>query len=192
VIKLKTLTANSNLRRLAEDIVDKCKLIHESKLGKVEELLYELQRGKPKPSKAAAAERAHPRRGTREGLGGEAEGGEAGPETASIERLEEYVEKMYDGTEAATHATHQVLQLSRSPENLEALIQNEALVGLLARLLKEEGRKSQDLAINVLYVLYAFSSFSQFHPYLVSSAVGSQILSVRVRHALCMYVCMYV
>lgn len=37
----------------------------------------------------------------------------------------------------------QVLQLSRSPENLEALIQNEALVGLLARLLKEEGKKSQ-------------------------------------------------
>ena len=36
----------------------------------------------------------------------------------------------------------------------------------------------QDLAINVLYVLYAFSSFSQFHPYLVSAAVGSQILSI--------------
>ena len=34
---------------------------------------------------------------------------------------------------------------------------------LLARLLKEEGRKSADLATNIIYILYSFSNFSQFH-----------------------------
>eukprot|EP00966_Prymnesium_polylepis_P319106 7370624-Prymnesium_polylepis.1 len=31
-IKLKTLNENTNVQRLAEEIVEKCKLIHESKL----------------------------------------------------------------------------------------------------------------------------------------------------------------
>ena len=41
---------------------------------------------------------------------------------------------------------------------------------LLARLLKEEGRKSMDLAINIIYILYSFSNFSQFHPLLQQAA----------------------
>ena len=78
--------------------------------------------------------------------------------------------------EAATLATHQILQLARSPDNLEGLLNNESLLGLLARLLKEEGRKSMDLAINVVYVLYSFSNFSQFHPYLLQAHVGDNIM----------------
>ena len=70
---------------------------------------------------------------------------------------------MYDDPETATQATYLILQLARSPENLEQLLENEALLGLLARLLQEEGPKSMDLAINILYILYAFSNFSQFH-----------------------------
>jgi hypothetical protein len=112
VIKLKTLTENSNLRRLAEDIVDKCKLIHESKLGRVEELLHQLRSGKPRGGaggKSASDRGGRSRRTTREmesEAGGGAEGGRQ--EIASLSRLEQYVEMMYDGTESATAATHQV------------------------------------------------------------------------------------
>ena len=42
-IKLKTLSENSNIPRLAEEILDKCKLIHASKLHQVEDLLRQLQ-----------------------------------------------------------------------------------------------------------------------------------------------------
>ena len=52
-IKLKTLNDNSNLTRLAEEIVDKCKLIHESKLPQVERLLKELQEGQAKAARQA-------------------------------------------------------------------------------------------------------------------------------------------
>lgn len=187
VIRLKTLTDSSDIERLAGDILSKCKLIHESKLGRVEDLLRQLQQGQAKA-----------RRSVRDGVGGGAisrarQAAQVGAlsnsgssahvgtpsgsgEVAQLSRLDDYVERMYDGTEAATAATALVLELARVPEQLEALIENETLVGLLVRLLREEGRKSQDLALNCLYVLYAFSSFAQFHPFLVNAGVGSQIL----------------
>ena len=42
-IKLKTLNENTNIARLAQEMVEKCKLIHPSKLPLVERLLEELQ-----------------------------------------------------------------------------------------------------------------------------------------------------
>ena len=56
-------------------------------------------------------------------------------ETPSLQNLDRYIEGMYDDPETATQATYMILQLARSPENLEALLENEALLGLLARLL---------------------------------------------------------
>jgi hypothetical protein len=41
--QVKTLTATSNLQQLAEEVVDKCKLIHQSKVGQVHTLLKRLQ-----------------------------------------------------------------------------------------------------------------------------------------------------
>ena len=41
-IKIKTLSALSNLSILANDIVSKCKVIHSSKVGEVESLLRDL------------------------------------------------------------------------------------------------------------------------------------------------------
>ena len=109
-------------------------------------------------------------------------------ERPSLDKLERYVERMYDGPEAATQATYMVLQLARSPENLEALLQTEALLGLLSRLLQEEARNSMDLAINIIYILYSFSNFSQFHQVLYQSRVGDNVLKVvdfeTKRHAL--------
>jgi hypothetical protein len=42
-IKVKTLTAKSDLQQLAEEVTDKCKLIHSSKVGQVHTLLKRLQ-----------------------------------------------------------------------------------------------------------------------------------------------------
>ena len=43
-IRLKTLNESSNVTRLAEEIIEKCNLIHPTKLPLVESLLYDLQR----------------------------------------------------------------------------------------------------------------------------------------------------
>ena len=43
---MKSLNANTDISALAKDIIDKCKLIHPSKLPEVEQLLYYLQNRK--------------------------------------------------------------------------------------------------------------------------------------------------
>ena len=49
---MKSLNPNSDLSALAKEIIDKCKLIHPSKLPEVEQLLYYLQnRKETAPSK---------------------------------------------------------------------------------------------------------------------------------------------
>ena len=185
-IKLKTLSENTNIPRLAEEILDKCKLIHASKLSQVEGLLRDLvqERGRRERSAGGAgaggaAERKKSKKKDRNGGGGGGGGGSGQTdETPSLDQLDRYVEMMYDDPETATQATYLILQLARSPENLEQLLENEAQLGLLARLLQEEGPKSMDLAINILYILYAFSNFSQFHPALYQARVGNYVLQV--------------
>ena len=177
-IKLKTLSDNTNITRLAEEILDKCKLIHASKLQQVEQLLHEIldERKRRERSVGSAAERKKSRKKDKGERGGG--GGGNTDETPSIDNVDRYVEMMYDDPETATQATYMILQLARVPENLETLLQNEALLGLLARLLQEEGPKSMDLATNILYILYSFSNFSQFHPHLYQARVGMYVLSV--------------
>ncbi|GLC39950.1 Adenylyl-sulfate kinase (APS kinase), partial [Pleodorina starrii] len=55
-ISVKSLSDKTNVPLLATEIIEKCKLIHPSKAGQVEELLYQLQnRGKDGAAKAAPA-----------------------------------------------------------------------------------------------------------------------------------------
>ena len=64
-IKLKTLNENTNIPRLAEEILEKCKLIHASKLSQVEQLLQQLVDGQRKAEKAAVG--ASARRASKKG-----------------------------------------------------------------------------------------------------------------------------
>ncbi|GAX77716.1 hypothetical protein CEUSTIGMA_g5159.t1 [Chlamydomonas eustigma] len=60
-ISVKTLTDKTNVPLLAGEIVEKCKLIHPSKTGHVEELLYQLQQRQAQsqsPTKSAAPQPA--------------------------------------------------------------------------------------------------------------------------------------
>ena len=45
-IRVKSLNANTDISTLAKEIIEKCKLIHPSKLPEVEQLLYYLQNRK--------------------------------------------------------------------------------------------------------------------------------------------------
>ena len=178
-IKLKTLSDNTNIPRLAEEILEKCKLIHASKLSQVEQLLYDLVKGKSRQERGGGGKKTSKAGKKSEKTTTNADGSTGNSEeTPSLQNLDRYIEGMYDDPETATQATYMILQLARSPENLEALLENEALLGLLARLLQEEGPKSMDLAINILYILYSFSNFSQFHPVLYQARVGNYVLQV--------------
>lgn len=43
IIRLKSLNADTNVSLLAKEVIEKCSLIHESKLREVEQLIYYLQ-----------------------------------------------------------------------------------------------------------------------------------------------------
>lgn len=191
-IKVKTLGANSNIPLLARDIVQSSKLIHTSKLGRVQELLRVLQdRGygqeeeffDVEPQREGELERRDLyERGmgmVDEDLGGGASGG-AGVGggvgegvQASFEDLDDYLEALYDDSLAVkVNSTAKIAALAQRTDQLEPFLMHEALLGALARVLREDGRRSVDLATNVLSVFFAFSHFSQLHQVISEHQVG--------------------
>ena len=149
-----------------------------SKLAQVEQLLRELAEERGRRERGGGAGGAKKEKRPKEGRSkGSAKGGGA-DEVPQVAHLDRYIEQMYEDVERATHATSMVQKLAEQAENLEGLLENEALLGLLARLLQEEGPKSPELAINVLYILYSFSNFSQFHPALYQARCGDNVLKV--------------
>jgi hypothetical protein len=96
----------------------------------------------------------------------------------SFDKLDSYIEMLYDDTEKQVKGTHRILLLARNPDHLEELLMNETLLGVICRLFKEEGRKSVDLVTNIAYVFYSFSVYSKFHPEISQQKVGALALGV--------------
>uniref|UniRef100_A0A671VHV4 Kinesin-associated protein 3b n=1 Tax=Sparus aurata TaxID=8175 RepID=A0A671VHV4_SPAAU len=76
-----------------------------------------------------------------------------------------------------------ILQLARNPDNLEELLHNEAALGALARVLREDWKQSVELATIIIYIFFCFSSFSQFHGVVSHYKIGALCMSV-VEHEL--------
>lgn len=88
--------------------------------------------------------------------------------TKQQDQLEFYLEPLYDyeGGAAADAAkvqgTAMMLELTRDAGNIEALVQDPALLGALARVLADDaarGSASPALRYNVLRLLLVFSNF---------------------------------
>mmetsp|Transcript_31985 Transcript_31985/g.38691 ORF Transcript_31985/g.38691 Transcript_31985/m.38691 type:complete len:802 (+) Transcript_31985:194-2599(+) len=184
-IKVKTLTKQSNIPLLAQEITEKCKLIHNSKVGQVQQLLKRLQNREldmeDEDSGLADTkllrQRLEAERYQEEQRRIEQENAiEKTYEAASIEFLEEYLEKLYEEMDEKVKACYQIAQLARRTENLEVLLMSENLLSALARVLREDGRKSIDLAINIVSVFFSFSHFSQFHQVILEHQVGDMTM----------------
>lgn len=94
-----------------------------------------------------------------------------------LENLEEYLEKLYEhDVKEQVKGSFMIMQLARNPEYLDKLITNDTLLGALSRVLKEEGKYSMELVMNILYVFYSFSHFSQFHELIERYDVGSIVM----------------
>ncbi|KAJ1629906.1 kinesin-associated protein-domain-containing protein [Pavlovales sp. CCMP2436] len=178
-IRLKTLDEHTDIPRLVEEILQSVKLIPESKRALVQQLLYDLQRhqqhGGPLRSRSASVAAGAGASG-RDSAGTPVQ--EEREEKASLEALGEYIDGCYEGVEGALSATGLLLQLAREPTNLEPLAQDDRLLGCLTRLLNDEGKRSLDLAVNIVSVLYALSAYSDFHPALLEFKSGSLVMDV--------------
>lgn len=62
----------------------------------------------------------------------------------------------------------------------------ETVVGALARVLREDWKKSTELATNIVYIFFCFSSFTQFHGVIVHFKIGALCMNI-VEHELKKY-----
>ena len=105
---------------------------------------------------------------------------------ANMANIDEYMEKLYDDIEQKRKGAAMILHLARNPDNLEELFQNETLIGALARTLREDWKRNKDLAINIVYTFFCFSSFSQFHPVIIHFKIGGLCMEI-VEHEVNQY-----
>jgi Kinesin-associated protein (KAP) len=95
-------------------------------------------------------------------------------EAADIHLLDSYMEELYDDHHASKiHGTGMIAQLFRTASNFEKLLSRPGLLQLLSRTLREEGKKSMDLAINVISVFFSMSNFAQCHGLIMDNQVGA-------------------
>ncbi|KAL1022826.1 hypothetical protein UPYG_G00032860 [Umbra pygmaea] len=175
IIRLKSLSANTDIGSLARKVVEECRLIHPAKLPEVEQLLFYLQKRK-NPDKR---EKHSPRDLT------PFEEMEL-DEEASINSIDDYVELLYEDIPEKVRGATLILHLARNPDNLEELLQNETALGALARVLREDWKQSVDLATTIIYVFFCFSSFSQFHGLVTHYKIGALCMNI-IEHELKRY-----
>lgn len=96
-------------------------------------------------------------------------------ENASILMIDEYIELLYEDVAEKIKGSALILQLARESENLDFLSKNEAVLSALARVLREDWRKSIVLSTNLIYTFFCFSTYSNFHPLILHYKVGQQI-----------------
>uniref|UniRef100_A0A7N6ACA0 Kinesin-associated protein 3b n=1 Tax=Anabas testudineus TaxID=64144 RepID=A0A7N6ACA0_ANATE len=157
IIRLKSLNSNTDISSLAQKVVEECRLIHPSKLREVEQLLFYLQHRKQSNGIEELLCRCFLQL----------------DEEASINNIDEYVELLYEDIQEKIRGATLIFQLARNPDNLEELIQNETVLGALARVLREEWKQSVDLATTIIYIFFCFSSFSQFHGLVTHFKIGA-------------------
>eukprot|EP00201_Polytomella_parva_P001957 CAMPEP_0175087588 /NCGR_PEP_ID=MMETSP0052_2-20121109/29914_1 /TAXON_ID=51329 ORGANISM="Polytomella parva, Strain SAG 63-3" /NCGR_SAMPLE_ID=MMETSP0052_2 /ASSEMBLY_ACC=CAM_ASM_000194 /LENGTH=860 /DNA_ID=CAMNT_0016359951 /DNA_START=75 /DNA_END=2653 /DNA_ORIENTATION=- len=244
-ISVKSLNDKTNIPILAKEIVDKCKLIHPSKVGQVEQLLYDLQQRassnnasppspSPVPTPVAAATPASDNftpDSTPSANSNASSNGQSGKssssrssrssntskaaaaaqatakvaraeqeaaerlelqqrrqmqasqifkvqqrlyENAFLDNLDEYVEGLYEEEmPKKVRATGMISQLFRNTENFETLLRHETLLGTLARMLREDGKRSIDLCTNIISVFFSISNFTQFHGLIMANQIGA-------------------
>ena len=98
---------------------------------------------------------------------------------ADVERLEEYMEQLYEEDLAQKVAgLGMIAQLFRKGPNLPVLLGNNALLQLLARTFREAAKRSMDLAISVVSVFFTISNFSCFHELVVGNQVGAMTIDL--------------
>ncbi|KAK0165541.1 hypothetical protein PV328_004048 [Microctonus aethiopoides] len=173
IIRLRSLKADTNVSLLAKEVMEKCSLIHESKLHEVEQLIYYLQNRKVINEDHDIS--AEPPRPTSSNITSSDNGD---IERAVICNVDSYIELMYEEIPGKIKGSAMILQLARVPDNLLELTKNESLLSALARVLREDWRRNIELSHNIIYIFFCFSTYSQFHNIVLEYRIGSLCMEI--------------
>jgi hypothetical protein len=175
-INVKGLNSSSDVKVVARELVARCDFIDPSRILEVEQLLTYLKTRQP--TKGPLGEDTR-------GIGDPKQKVIMQPMTQDVEELEEkanlaeldnYMELLYEDIPSRVKGTGLILQLARVPDNLQELAMNDALLLALARVFRDDWKKSFDLAINIVYIFFCFSTFTQFHSLVTEHKVRSHHL----------------
>ncbi|KAF0697989.1 Aste57867_11371 [Aphanomyces stellatus] len=98
---------------------------------------------------------------------------------STLDELDTYMEKLYEeDMESKLDGITQILNLSEYGANIEVLVQNEALMCLLSRVLNDEYKKSYDFTLNMMRIFWCYSNFLQLHPILSNYRIGAITLKI--------------
>ncbi|XP_014251703.1 kinesin-associated protein 3 isoform X2 [Cimex lectularius] len=178
IIRLKCLNKSSDCARLAREVVAKCSLIHPSKVGDVEHLIYFLQSRKENAFTGNFSDGMNSSASTN---GYESPSGgvpNTSGERATYANLEQYVALLYEDLADKIKGSAYIMQLSLETDNLEELSRSDPVLSALARVLREDYKKSIDLSINILSIFHSFSCFTQFHSLILQYKIGSLSISI--------------
>jgi hypothetical protein len=195
---VKSLGPSTDIRALAKEVINRCKLIHPTKLLEVEQLLFYLQNRRDTnissdtigndSQKPISDELEQPSIDTQI------------TEVASLNDIDDYAEMLYENVPDKIKGSALILQLARNPDNLSEIIQKgsnneifihinksiniyiylESVLNVLTRVYKEEWNESIELATNIVYIFFCFSSFTDFHPLVSQYRIGAQTMTVRI------------
>ena len=83
-----------------------------------------------------------------------------------------------DDLQARSAAVAKICVVFQDSTNLTVLLQRPALLSVLARLMREDGRKSLDLSLSTVGLFCALSYFTQLQGMLLEHQVGARTLDI--------------
>ena len=97
----------------------------------------------------------------------------------NLGQLEECMDQMYSETlEEKVIASKNILAMSLDSKNIAEMANHDRLFGLLSRTLKDDFKKSGDLALYITTIFYIYSQFSEMHGLLSQSQIGHTSLQI--------------
>ena len=79
------------------------------------------------------------------------------------------------------------MYLCLSNQNMEIMLSHETLLGTVSRTLRDDYKKSMELALYLLNIFQAYSNFSEFHEFLITNQIGDTTIKI-IDHEIKRYV----
>lgn len=98
---------------------------------------------------------------------------------ATPQNIEEYAEALYeDEMEAKALGAQKLLRLCTNVQWLEGISEHTTLLGVLSRELRENAKRSHELAVAITGMFVCLAHFSQFHPALTGNQCGEATMRI--------------
>ncbi|CCD69059.2 Kinesin-associated protein [Caenorhabditis elegans] len=166
IIHLKEMSLDVDIRALSNVILQKCLFIPATSRSQLEQVLFYIQKrgnqrisARSRSSSAVSFDRRPIHSPTI---------------SAELGKIDEYIECFYGETSVEKNKGAVALyELSKNPQNLTQLVNNETLMMALARVFREDWKKHFEVGTNIMNLFVNISKFSCLHGILLHHKIGT-------------------